>query len=84
MSPSRGISGDFRNPTALVRVFIPPEGIWKDYPPERFFTFPLWSSHGNKSQYFLQRDFSHLPSGALMATADIPSKRDFLHFALEV
>ena len=24
---SRGISGDFRNPTALVRVLIPPAGI---------------------------------------------------------
>ena len=79
MSPSRGISGDdFRNPTTLVRVLIHPEGILNEYPPEGFFTFfPLWSSHGNNSQYFLERDFSHLPSGALMATADIPSRGIF-------
>ena len=77
MSPSRGISGDFRNPTALVLVLIPPEGILKDNPPEGFFTFSLWSSHGNNSQYSLQRDFSRLPFGALMATADIPSRGIF-------
>ena len=80
MSPSRGISEDFRNPTALVRVLIPPEGILKDYPPEGFFTFPLWSSHGINSQYYIpSRGIFHiyLPSGALMATADIPSRGIF-------
>ena len=80
-SPSRGISGDVRNPTALVRVFsssrgnlkrLPPRGIfhisplelsWQQkpiFPPEGFFTFILWSSHG-----------------ALMASADIPSRGIF-------
>ena len=78
ISPSRGISGDFRNPTTLVRVFSSSRGNLKRLPPRGIFhIFPLWSSHGNKSQYFLQRDFSHLSSGALMASADIPSRGIF-------
>ena len=34
---SRGISGDFRNPTALVRVFLPPEEKSKNITLERDF-----------------------------------------------
>ena len=107
--PSRGISGVFRNPTALVRVSsdsrgnlkkLPSRGIFMSRSRGIFITLQrdFWrfqKSHSSGPSFFFlpresekitpQRDFSHFPSGALMAIkANIPSRGIFHIYPLEL
>ena len=116
--PSRGISGVFRNPTALVRVFSDSRGNLKKLPSRGIFMSRsrgifisrsrgiflspsrgisgdfrnptalvrvFSSSRGNLKRLPPQRDFSHFPSGALMAIkANISSRGIFHIYPLEL
>ena len=83
---SRGISGDFRNPTALVRVFLPPEKKSKNITLERDF----YESLERDFYESLQRDFfwrfqkSHSSGPSFFflprESEKITPQRDFLHF----